>query len=114
MTVNIYTRIVRSRSGVSATTANSFVFCIDATPDPPFSTSTGKNDGAMSISPILSLKEQYGPESEAWQEQTAPPIVRFWTDDGICWAIPFSRLPSCSTIRRSRACSLNARREQSL
>jgi hypothetical protein len=43
----------------------------------------------MNVNPVLSLKEQYGPKSEAWQEQQSPPMVRFWCDDGICWAIPF-------------------------
>jgi len=46
----------------------------------------------MSISPTLSLKEQYGPKSEAWQEQQSPPIVRFWCDYGTCWAIPFFQI----------------------
>jgi hypothetical protein len=43
----------------------------------------------MSVNPALSLKEQYGPKSQAWQEQQSPPLVRFRCDDGTCWAIPF-------------------------
>ena len=44
----------------------------------------------MNLNPALSLKDQYGPRSEAWEEQQpSPPIVRFWCDDGTCWAIPF-------------------------
>jgi hypothetical protein len=43
----------------------------------------------MNVNPALSLKEQYGPKSRAWQEQQSPPIVRFWCDDGACWEIPF-------------------------
>jgi hypothetical protein len=43
----------------------------------------------MNANPSLSLKEQFGPKSEAWQEQQSPPIVRFWCDDGACWGIPF-------------------------
>jgi hypothetical protein len=43
----------------------------------------------MNVNPSLSLKEQYGPKSEAWQEQQSPPIVRFWCEDGTCWTIPF-------------------------
>ncbi|MBV8417958.1 MAG: hypothetical protein JO251_22400 [Verrucomicrobia bacterium] len=43
----------------------------------------------MNLNPSLTSKEQYGPKSEAWQEQQSPPIVRFWCDDGTCWAIPF-------------------------
>jgi hypothetical protein len=46
----------------------------------------------MSVNPALSLKEQYGPRSQAWQEQQSPPIVRFWCDDGTCWAIPFFQI----------------------
>ena len=46
----------------------------------------------MNISPTLTLKEQYGPKSEAWQEEQSPPIVRFWCDDGTCWAIPFFQI----------------------
>jgi hypothetical protein len=43
----------------------------------------------MNMIPALTLKEQYGPKSEAWQEQQSPAIVRFWCDDGNCWGIPF-------------------------
>jgi hypothetical protein len=46
----------------------------------------------MNINPGLTLKEQYGPKSEAWQEQQSAPIVRFWCDDGTCWAIPFFQI----------------------
>jgi hypothetical protein len=46
----------------------------------------------MKLNPALSLKDQYGPRSEAWEEQPSPPIVRFWCDDGICWAIPFFQI----------------------
>ena len=46
----------------------------------------------MNVNPSLSLKEQYGPKSEAWQEQQSPPLVRFWCDDGTCWAIPFFQI----------------------
>jgi hypothetical protein len=46
----------------------------------------------MNLNPSLSLKEQYGPKSEAWQEQQSPPIVRFWCDHGVCWAIPFFQI----------------------
>jgi hypothetical protein len=46
----------------------------------------------MNINPGLTLKEQYGPKSEAWQEQHSAPIVRFWCDDGTCWAIPFFQI----------------------
>ena len=43
----------------------------------------------MNVNSTLSLKEQCGPKSQAWQEQQSPPIVRFWCDDGICWGFPF-------------------------
>ena len=43
----------------------------------------------MTVNAALSLKEQYAPRSEAWQEQASPPIVRFWCHDGTPWAIPF-------------------------
>jgi hypothetical protein len=46
----------------------------------------------MNINPALSLKEQYGPKSHAWQEQQSPHIVRFWCDDGACWGIPFHQV----------------------
>jgi hypothetical protein len=46
----------------------------------------------MNVNPSLTLKEQYGPKSHAWQEQQSPPIVRFWCDDGTCWAIPFFQI----------------------
>ena len=52
----------------------------------------GEDHGTMNHNPALSLKEQYAPKSEAWQEQQSPPIVRFWSDDGICWAIPFFQI----------------------
>jgi hypothetical protein len=42
----------------------------------------------MNANPALTLKEQFGPKSHAWQEQQSPPIVRFWCDDGNCWGIP--------------------------
>jgi hypothetical protein len=50
----------------------------------------------MTVNPALSLKEQYGPKSQAWQEQQSPHIVRFWCDDGACWGI---RLGSRRLIR---------------
>jgi len=43
----------------------------------------------MNANPALTLREQFGPKSHAWQEQQSPPIVRFWCDDGACWGIPF-------------------------
>ena len=46
----------------------------------------------MNLNPALSLKEQYGPKSQAWQEQPSPHIVRFWCDDGACWGIPFHQV----------------------
>jgi hypothetical protein len=46
----------------------------------------------MNVNPALSLKEQYGPKSQAWQEQQCPHIVRFWCDDGACWGIPFHQV----------------------
>lgn len=46
----------------------------------------------MNLNPALSLKEQYGPRSEAWEEQHSPPIVRFWCDDGTCWGIAFFQI----------------------
>jgi hypothetical protein len=46
----------------------------------------------MNVNPMLSLKEQFGPKSQAWQEQQSPAIVRFWCDDGTCWAIPFFQI----------------------
>ena len=46
----------------------------------------------MNINPGLTLKEQYGPKSEARQEQQSAPIVRVWCDDGMCWAIPFFQI----------------------
>src|SRR6516162_10272044 len=46
----------------------------------------------MNLNPALSLKEQYGPKSQAWQEQQSPHIVRFWCDDGACWGIPFHQV----------------------
>jgi len=39
-----------------------------------------------------SVKEQFGPKSEAWQEEHSPAIVRFWCSDGACWGIPFSQV----------------------
>jgi hypothetical protein len=46
----------------------------------------------MNINPTRSLKEAFGPKSEAWQEKQSPPIVRFWCDDGVLWAIPFFQI----------------------
>jgi hypothetical protein len=46
----------------------------------------------MNVNPALSLKEQYGPKSQAWEEQQSPHIVRFWCDDGACWGIPFHQV----------------------
>jgi hypothetical protein len=46
----------------------------------------------MNVNPLLTLKEQYGPRSDAWQEQQSPAIVRFWCDEGACWAIPFFQI----------------------
>ena len=46
----------------------------------------------MNVNPALSLKEQYGPKSQAWQEQQSPLIVRFWCDEGACWGIPFHQV----------------------
>ena len=43
----------------------------------------------MNVNRSLTLKEQFGPKSQAWQEQQSPPIVRFWCDDGACWGVPF-------------------------
>jgi hypothetical protein len=43
----------------------------------------------MNANPALSLKEQFGPKSHAWQEQQSPPIARLWCDNGNCWGIPF-------------------------
>jgi hypothetical protein len=40
----------------------------------------------------LSLREQYGPKSAAWTEGQFPPIVRFWSDDGSCWGVPFHQV----------------------
>jgi hypothetical protein len=51
-----------------------------------------KEDGTMNVNPALSLKEQYGPKSQAWEEQQSPHIVRFWCDDGACWGIPFHQV----------------------
>jgi len=48
----------------------------------------------MNVNPALSLKEQYGPRFETWQEQQSPPVVRFWCDDGTCWAISFFQIAS--------------------
>jgi hypothetical protein len=45
----------------------------------------------MNVNPALSLKEHYGPKSQARQEQQFSQIVRFWCDDGACWGIPFHR-----------------------
>jgi hypothetical protein len=39
-----------------------------------------------------SLKEQFHPKSEAWQEEHSAVIVRFWCSDGACWGIPFSQV----------------------
>jgi hypothetical protein len=41
---------------------------------------------------LRSLKEHFGPKSEAWQEEQSPAIVRFWCSDGACWGIPFSQV----------------------
>lgn len=46
----------------------------------------------MNAKPALSFREQYGPKSTAWTEGHFPPIVRFWTDDGGCWGIPFHQV----------------------
>jgi hypothetical protein len=46
----------------------------------------------LSARPPLSLREQYGPKSTAWTEGHFPPIVRFWTDDGSCWGVPFHQV----------------------
>jgi hypothetical protein len=46
----------------------------------------------MNANPALSLKEQYGPKSQAWVEQQFPPIVLFWCDDGACWGVPFHQV----------------------
>src|SRR5215469_4266192 len=46
----------------------------------------------MNVNPALSLREQYGPKSQAWQEEQSPHIVRFWCDDGACWGIPFHQV----------------------
>ena len=46
----------------------------------------------MSARPPLSLREQYGPKSAGWTESYFPPIVRFWTDDGSCWGVPFHQV----------------------
>jgi hypothetical protein len=42
--------------------------------------------------PLLEFNQQYGPKSQAWQEQQSPHIVRFWCDDGACWGIPFHQV----------------------
>jgi hypothetical protein len=47
---------------------------------------------SMNLNPVLSLKEQYGPKSQAWQEQQSPHTVRFCYDDGACWGIPFHQV----------------------
>jgi hypothetical protein len=46
----------------------------------------------MNVNPTLSLKEKYGPKSQAWQEQQSPAIVRFWCDDDTCWGVPFHQI----------------------
>jgi len=46
----------------------------------------------MNLNQGLSLKDQYGPRSEAWEEEPLAPIVRFWCDDGTYWAIPFFQI----------------------
>lgn len=46
----------------------------------------------MNAKPASSFREQYGPKSSAWTEGHFPPIVRFWTDDGSCWGVPFHQV----------------------
>ena len=46
----------------------------------------------MNARPALSFREQYGPKSSGWTEGHFPPIVRFWTDDGSCWGVPFHQV----------------------
>jgi hypothetical protein len=46
----------------------------------------------LNAKPALSFREQYGPKSSAWTEGHFPPIVRFWTDDGSCWGVPFHQV----------------------
>ena len=57
----------------------------------------------MNLNPSLTLKEQYGPRSEAWQEHPSPPIVRFWCDAGKLWAIPFFQIAFKHTFFSSGA-----------
>lgn len=55
----------------------------------------------MNVRPPVSLREQYGPKSTAWTECHFPPFVRFWTDDGSCWGVPFHQV--IATNYNSRA-----------
>jgi len=57
----------------------------------------------LSARPPLSLREQYGPKSTAWTEGHFPPIVRFWTDDGSCWGVPFHQVIAMNYNPRERA-----------
>jgi hypothetical protein len=57
----------------------------------------------MNINAALSLREQYGPKLHAWQEQQSPHIVRFWCDDGACWAFHFIRCLGHISILSTRA-----------
>ena len=57
----------------------------------------------MSARPPLSLREQYGPKSTAWTEGHFPPIVRFWTDDGSCWGVPFHQVIAMNYNPRAQA-----------
>lgn len=55
----------------------------------------------MNAKPASSFREQYGPRSTAWAEGNFPPIVRFWTDDGSCYGVPFHQVIAMNYDPRS-------------
>ena len=57
----------------------------------------------MNINAALSLKEQYGPKSHAWQEQQSPHILRFGAMTARVGAFHFIRCLGHITILSTRA-----------